>query len=288
MAAAKSMAVTSTLTRAEAESNSRLGPTSNTVPRTVTTPLVPSYAPPVLIRPPEVERIAKVNRSREIEYNAVKIANFESKEERNDYDGGYFGIWNRDPDDVSQGCRMSFTEPGLGNAGNCLRLDYDVDSFHDAYNGFWLLFIDLDLTAYSNLCFYIRSDTQTGSTANILVELKNEEEGGRTFVDGITTDWKLVTIPLLEFGGINDWTKMTEFVIVFEDKFVTKKVGSLYIDNIYFESARPKGTVDMADPRLSREEESHAATRADVLPPPRSSLSPPGAPVRRDAPRAPP
>ncbi|MFH0908567.1 MAG: hypothetical protein V1929_07380 [bacterium] len=295
-APAKSLVVTGSVSRAKSISSSRIPdkpakdprpvrqaptPTSGsppTHPVQTPSPIKQLQAPtgqptPALVRPPKRDRDPIARPSRASEYEVVKIASFESMEERNDYDGGYFGVWSRDPDDEAQGCTMSFSEPGTRNTGYCLKLDYDVDSPRMACNGLWMLFVDLDVTPYSNLCFWMRSDKQTGATTKIVLELKNEDEGGRTIVDGITSEWQLMTVPLIEFGGISDWTMMTEFVIIFEDTVVTKETGTIYIDNIYFETARPKGNVDMEDPSLSPDETNHANTRANRFPPSRPSMS---------------
>jgi hypothetical protein len=164
----------------------------------------------------------------------LRIANFESKEERNDLDGGYFGIWERDPDDTTQFCRMKFVEPGQGYGYTCLQLSYDVDSPNDAYNGFWLLFVDLDVSMYKKLCFWVRGEDNTSFSTQFNLELKNEEETGRTVVEDITAQWQLKEIPFSEFEGLKNKKKLTEMVIVFEDKYVTQLTGTIYIDNIYF------------------------------------------------------
>ena len=58
---------------------------------------------------------------------------------------------------------------------------------------------------------------------------------GRYLLTGITEEWQQVTIPLSEFQGVTDWSGMTEFVIVFDDLTSTKKVGTIYVDEIAFE-----------------------------------------------------
>lgn len=172
--------------------------------------------------------------------SVLNIANFNSPEERNDYDGGYFGVWSKDPDDSTQGCEMFLFEPGQGGSGACLKLEYDVDSPNVAYNGFWLLFVDLDLSSYNMACFWIKGDKEAGYTEKLKIELKNEARSGGKIIEGITDEWKLYSIPFSDFGSVKDWKKMTEFVIVFEDKIVTKKQGVVYIDNIYFKKSEIK------------------------------------------------
>ena len=44
---------------------------------------------------------------------------------------------------------------------------------------------------------------------------------------------------MASFGGINNFKEMKELVIVFSDIGVTKKVGVIYIDEIYFSQDKP-------------------------------------------------
>ncbi|HEY8240932.1 MAG TPA: hypothetical protein VIH35_05765 [Kiritimatiellia bacterium] len=227
---------------------------------------------PALVRPPSsTQQTASVEsptgrvrtkQERRSDYTAIRILDFESREERNDFDGGYFGIWTRDPDDITQGCTMKFAEPGAQGSATCLQLDYDVDAFHDAYNGFWLLFVDIDLTPYSNVCFWVKGSKSAGFSTQFVLELKNEDEAAQTIVDGVTDQWQLKRLPLSEFYGIRSWSKMTEFVVVFKDTIVNKETGKIYIDNIYFDAGNPISTVDMADTRLTDDEATKAKSTA--------------------------
>ena len=62
---------------------------------------------------------------------------------------------------------------------------------------------------------------------------------GKDSIDDITDQWKRIVIPLASFGGINNFKEMKELVIVFSDIGVTKKVGVIYIDEIYFSQDKP-------------------------------------------------
>ena len=150
--------------------------------------------------------------------------------------GGDFGAWNKDPDDPTQFCRNGFDKTNAyGKVGYCLRLDYDVDSPNPAYNGFWSKLSSIDLRPYKQLTFYVKGDSSKGYTDQIKVELKNERETGRHVVKGVTDQWQQVSISLKDFTGLSDLSKVTEFVIVFDDITSTKKVGTIYVDDIMFE-----------------------------------------------------
>ncbi len=150
--------------------------------------------------------------------------------------GGDYGSWDKDPSDPTQRCTIAFDKSNaFGNAGYSLRLDYDVDSPNPAYNGFWMKLQNTNLTTYKTVSFYIKGDAARGFTPQIKVEIKNGSEVGRYLLKGISDEWQKVSIPLKDFAGITEWNSMTEFVIVFDDITSTKKVGTIYIDEILFE-----------------------------------------------------
>ena len=150
--------------------------------------------------------------------------------------GGDFGSWDKDPKDTTQTCLISFSKKEkVGEKGYSLRIDYDVDSPNPAWNGAWFKLNGIDITPYKFLNISIKGDKKKGFTEVMKLELKNKEgEVGIYYITGIEDKWKNFKIPLEEFIGITDFSKMSEFVIVFEDVKATKKKGTIYIDNIYF------------------------------------------------------
>jgi hypothetical protein len=154
------------------------------------------------------------------------------KPSENAYD---FGAWNKDPNDTTQGCVESFDAVDrFGDKGMSLRLDYDVDSPAPAYNGMWMKVKELDLSPYKYLNFYIKGNKEKGFSKVIKLELKNDTEAGKYLFTQVTEEWTLAKIPLSEFRGVRDWTKMKEFVIVFDDLNSRPKAGTIYVDNIFF------------------------------------------------------
>jgi len=150
--------------------------------------------------------------------------------------GGDLGAWDRDPADDTQRCREYFTsEVKCGDKGYSMKIDYDVDSPSPAYNGYWTKLQDIDITPYKNFVFYVKGDEKEGFTTQFKIELKNgKKELGKYYVKGVTSEWQKVVVPLKEFVGITDFSKMTEFVIVFEDRIATDRDGAIYIDNLHF------------------------------------------------------
>ena len=151
--------------------------------------------------------------------------------------GGDYGAWNKDESDPTQKCTNSFDKPNAyGGAGYALKLDYDVDSPNPAYNGFWMKLQGTNVTGYKSLVLYVKGDAGRGYTSQIKLELKNGSEVGKYILKGLTDDWQQVSIPLKEFAGLSDLSGLTEFVVVFDDLTSTKKVGTIYLDEISFEN----------------------------------------------------
>ncbi len=107
--------------------------------------------------------------------NKLTIADFD-KGERNTNLGEDFGAWNKDENDSTQGCKMSFAkDDALGNEkGKSLQLDYDVDSPNPAYNGFWLKLSNAKAADFDTLSFYIKGDANKGWTSKIKIEIKEK------------------------------------------------------------------------------------------------------------------
>jgi len=164
----------------------------------------------------------------------LKVADFDSGQKPNNL-GGDFGAWNKDETDLTQMCVDSFSsEVKCGDKGYSLKLTYDVDSPNPAYNGFWTKLQEQDLKDYKELVFFVKGDEEKGFTTRFKVELKNPTQVGSFLVSGITSEWQKVIIPFNKFKRITDWSKMTEFVVVFDDLTSNPKEGIIYFDDIYF------------------------------------------------------
>jgi hypothetical protein len=165
----------------------------------------------------------------------VMVADFNTGGKPNNI-GADFGSWDKDPNDPTQGARMSFNpDEKYGKDGFSLQLDYDVDSPNPAYNGFWMKLGDLDAASYSKFVLYIKGDETKGYPQKIKIELKNAKgEAGKAYINQISGTWAPVEIRFSDFQGIKDFSKMTEFTVVFEDSVSRPKAGTVYIDNIGF------------------------------------------------------
>lgn len=164
----------------------------------------------------------------------IFISNFDDGSKEGTYFSD-FGSWDKDPNDDTQTCVLAFDPNEIfGDQGMSISLEYDVDSPNAAYNGFWMKLRDLDLSKYKYLVIYVKGDTEVGYTNKFKLELKSGSQIGRYMVDGVTDSWTKFQIPLTQFRGLKDLTKMTEFTIVFDDINSNPKVGKIYFDNLYF------------------------------------------------------
>ena len=143
-----------------------------------------------------------------------------------------------------------------GNSGAAVRLDYDVSKPGD-YTFYWMKLGKpvkgksdateiLDLSKYSYLSFWVKG---IPDLSKIKVEIHQDVEPDGRFIFGkdissfvytnlymsgnVDSNWNKVVIPLADFAGIKDWTKMLELVFVFENKNDMPK-GIVYIDDIIF------------------------------------------------------
>ncbi len=166
--------------------------------------------------------------------NELVIADFDTGDKPNNI-GGDFGGWDKDPNDETQGTKMSFdSDDSQGDpSGYSIRLDYDVDSPNPAYNGFWMKLNGEDATAYNTLNFYIKGDAKAGYTKRVKVELKDMNNKPSAYiVSGITDQWQKISIPFEKFRRIEKWNSLNEFVIVFDDINSSPKTGSILIDQV--------------------------------------------------------
>lgn len=164
------------------------------------------------------------------------VADFNTGDKPNNI-GGDFGAWDKDPNDETQGCQMSFeSDDALGDKmGYSIRLDYDVDSPNPAYNGFWMKLNDLDATAYNTVNFYIRGDAPAGFSKRVKIELKDSTKQPSPYIlSGVTEAWQKVSIPFEKFRRIKNWDALSEFVVVFDDINSNPKAGTVLIDHVTF------------------------------------------------------
>lgn len=169
--------------------------------------------------------------------NKLVIADFNQGENLTNL-GESFGTWDKDANDATQSCKMSFAaDDALGEKnGKSLELDYDVDSPNPAYNGFWLKISNAKIAEFETLGFYLKGDAVKGFTSKIKIELKDKNNGKTTFfVENITDQWQKISWTLDKQSFAENQSKpLEEFVIIFDDINSSSKTGRIFIDQIEF------------------------------------------------------
>lgn len=196
------------------------------------------------------------------------LADFEIFKNRRDKFGGLIGVWERYPNDPTQGAH-EFDALNAGyNGRNCLGIDYDVDSSNPAICGlFFKLSPDINGTAnlsdsskYQYISLFIRGDPDSGFTTKLQIELKGPEppdfnsdwkkqEARRYIITNIESRWKQLIISLADFVpwpehvNLESLEAIHEFTITFVDKDVDPdaKDGIIYVDDIFFLDSLPYG-----------------------------------------------
>ncbi len=191
------------------------------------------------------------------------LDDFEDKDLKNNM-GGESGAWNLDPvdeDNANSEIKVVKVKGPDGKKTRVLKINYDVDSTVQAQNGFWTKLRGLDASIYDTVEFDVRGSKKAGSTSIFKIEIKKYKDKDRTelirgsqAITNVSPKWQHVELKLNKFTGIMDfgdpavWQNpslgrkdLEEFVVVFKDRQVDKKVGAVYIDNIKFTQKNDPG-----------------------------------------------
>ncbi|MFH8039241.1 MAG: glucoamylase family protein [Candidatus Aenigmatarchaeota archaeon] len=166
------------------------------------------------------------------EFEELVIDNFEAKKFFNCL-GCLANTWQKDPNDPNSFCKGEFIEDNLnGQKSTVLKLTYKVTS--DSYCGYYSLLTGLDASLYDNLEFYIK--LQNSIPDSIILELKNHlNEIGKyelNFSEFDINRWKKISIPLNNFVGITDFSRLREFTIVFDGNLRGDVESVVFLDDI--------------------------------------------------------
>jgi len=142
-----------------------------------------------------------------------------------------------DEKDLTQFCEMSLdSEQFFGDHGKSLRLDYDIDSARKAASGVSIKLKSLDLTSYRYINFYVKGDAGKGYPKQFKIEMLCKGSRGMFNVDGVTDSWTKFKIPLKKIRGLDTTQLATDLNFIFDDEISVTKVGTIFIDNLFFSS----------------------------------------------------
>ncbi len=173
----------------------------------------------------------------------LTVANFDKGSLTNDLNGPS-GTWALEENNENNVCRAELvSNPRVGDKGYSLQLSYNVDApwSQKAVNGFWTKLNSINLSKFDHLEFYAKGSSTGDFPSTFKVQLtkyRNRETGemmsGSYIIKDLGREWKKVSIPLNKMTGIVDWRKIEELVIVFQNRRLDRKIGTVFIDNIEF------------------------------------------------------
>jgi len=145
------------------------------------------------------------------------------------------GAWHGGSSTVDD-CVVEITDELLTETNEyCMKAFYCVEP-EGKFNGAWLKLGDLNAENCEYFTFSIKGDVEEGFTETFKIEVKEPGTVGVYVVEGVTSEWQEISIPLSEFNNSENmkWKNLSEIAIVFEDWRATDKTGTLYFDNFYF------------------------------------------------------
>ncbi len=222
--------------------------------------------------PPAAAPAAETAKAPEPPPSKVIVEDFEDGDLKNLLDGDS-GAWNLNPDDEGSECLPQVVElPGPAGSTRFLKLTYDVDSLLSSQNGYWTKLKNFDASSFDHLEFEVKGDAEAGFTETFKIELKKYKDVGRvekikgSSLIRVTGEWQTISIPLNRLTGVFDFSNpevwktplmafrdLDEFVVVFQDRQVTKKSGVIYLDNIRFVRTGDPGPTPVDFPPRKKE-----------------------------------
>jgi hypothetical protein len=126
-----------------------------------------------------------------------------------------------------------------GRQGRSLHLAYHFTTPHATEAGFRIKLRQLDASDYDHLAFWVKGDRRQGYANSFKVEFRRPdpevagmEEYGSFVVTGINDQWRRIVIPLNFMSGIRDWTRLSEWVVVFQARRSSIRRGAYFIADI--------------------------------------------------------
>jgi len=151
------------------------------------------------------------------------IADFNSAERKNAL-GGEFGAWASADDQPVAKCADELI-------GGAWKISYDITN-EGSYCWLWMKLNNLDGSQYKNLIIVVKGEGEFSSKFFVELKTDNGARVSRATVDGVTTDWKTITIPLSQFKELPSLQGLSELTTVFDNQIASVKKGTILIDTI--------------------------------------------------------
>lgn len=166
--------------------------------------------------------------------------------------GVSMGSWSAEPGLASG--RLFYRLVTLEDADKrrALYMRYQFPPAATAPVGWQLRLPNLDLSAYDHVELSLRGDAHSGFADALKVEFKQPLPGapanllrkGSTVIGGITDQWQTWRIPLDHMTGIQDWTQVQQFSLVWEPRRSPTLQGAYWLGSVALvQSAEPRRSV---------------------------------------------
>ena len=154
--------------------------------------------------------------------------------------GVAMSIWTTDPEQSAGRIRYRLTPDGRTESGRALYLQYRFNPDATEALGWQLSLPDLDASAYDHLELWIRGDAQTDFAKALKLEFKQPlADGppgllrqGSTLIEGVTGDWQRFQVPLRWMNGIENWTRLRQFALVWQPRRSSATQGAYWLDDL--------------------------------------------------------
>jgi uncharacterized protein (TIGR03437 family) len=162
--------------------------------------------------------------------NVIEVDNFNQKQKTNALGGNTFTFNSSEGGDI----KVDFIGKDVNGSGNALNIQFDV-SRPGSYAGYVSSLDNVDLRSYQALSLFVKA-SENGQ--NFLVGLKDRSgheqkiSVNQYLPKKSTTSWQHVTIPLIAFTDIKDWSGLENLSLSFENNPPGK--GAVIVDNIEF------------------------------------------------------
>ena len=168
--------------------------------------------------------------------NQVLVEDFDDAQDDPNNAGGSANTWTQNSGTITASFNNTTGIPYRGT-GYSKQLTYNV-SANDSEAGYWLGLNNRDLTNYEDVSFLIK-----GAAGGEILEVGLKDaspsalEKKLLITDylpgGVTTGWKLVTIPLADFINV-DKGRIDNVSFTFLNSLGTPATGTVYIDEVRF------------------------------------------------------
>lgn len=150
------------------------------------------------------------------------------------------GAWVANPASTMTRAVVTYdADQPFGARGQSIKLIYGLETLRFSAAGLWIRLRsapdadDLDLSRFRYLSLTLRGiEGAPGFSTRAVIELRNRREMSQVELNGITNEWQEFKVPLSQFAGITDRSRMTELLLMVDQATATAFNGALLVDDV--------------------------------------------------------